>query len=101
MPETSQQDPKVVQAIRNECYKLADILIKKNHDYGSSAFQSPLLNPVLSPREAIEVRMSDKIARMNQLSTDDPEVAESREDTVRDLAGYCILWLLASGESWT
>jgi hypothetical protein len=38
--------------------------------------------------------MSDKVARLQKLLTGDrAEVDESIEDTMRDLAGYSILWL--------
>ena len=74
--------------------QLVALLLAKNADYGGSAWQIPTLAPVLSPREAIQCRMSDKIQRLQTLlSGTAPEVLESTEDTMRDLAGYCILWL--------
>jgi hypothetical protein len=69
-------------------------LLRKNTDYGSSAWQTPILAPRMTPREAIQCRMSDKVARLQKLLTGDrAEVDESIEDTMRDLAGYSILWL--------
>ena len=74
--------------------QLVALLLAKNADYGGSAWQLPTLAPGLSPREAIQCRMSDKIQRLQTLlSGTAPEVLESAEDTMRDLAGYCILWL--------
>ena len=74
--------------------QLVALLLAKNADYGGSAWQIPTLAPVLSPREAIQCRMSDKIQRLQTLlSGTAPEVLESTADTMRDLAGYCILWL--------
>jgi len=72
-------------------------LLKKNIDYGSTVWDTPILAPHLKDNEAILVRMSDKIARMNNLLTvkSNPKVEESLEDTIRDLGGYALL-LLAS-----
>ena len=69
-------------------------ILRKNADYGCSAWKPPVLIPTLPVNEAILVRMSDKIARMQSLSGKDPEIAsESISDTIADLAGYSILWL--------
>lgn len=69
------------------------MLLRKNSDYGDSAWKRPLLKPTLDPGDAIMVRMTDKIERIAQLQTKDAEVAESLEDTIRDLGAYCLLWL--------
>lgn len=75
-------------------------LLKKNKDYQGSAYQSPCLLQKLSPREGIQVRMSDKIQRLqNLLKGNAAEVKESVEDTVCDLSGYGILWLTAPEEA--
>ena len=38
--------------------------------------------------------MSDKVARIAALNAGETDrVGESLADTVRDLAGYCVLWL--------
>jgi hypothetical protein len=69
-------------------------LLHKNADYGGSAWQVPLLAPQLTPRQAIQCRMSDKVMRLAKLLTgEQAQVAESIEDTMKDLAGYSILWL--------
>ena len=69
-------------------------LLKKNADYGSSAWQVPVLAPRLSAFDGIQCRMSDKVARLNQLlAGNDAQVAESIADSFRDLVGYGILWL--------
>jgi hypothetical protein len=80
---------------------IVDTLLRKNHDYGCSAWRVPVLAPGMTPRQAIQCRMSDKISRLNTLLSGDVEakVKESIEDTMKDLAGYAILWLGAeSGE---
>ena len=69
-------------------------LLKKNSDYGGSVWQVPILAPQLTPRQAIQCRMSDKVQRLARLlSGEKPQVQESIDDTMRDLAGYAILWL--------
>jgi hypothetical protein len=71
---------------------LTETLLKKNRDYGSSAFESPVLAPDLASRKALLVRMSDKVKRIAQLQkTGTAEVQESLEDTIGDLAGYSLL----------
>jgi hypothetical protein len=69
-------------------------LLQKNSDYGGSAWQVPLLAPQLTPRQAIQCRMSDKVMRLAKLLTgEQAQVQESIDDTMKDLAGYSILWL--------
>lgn len=70
-------------------------LLRKNADYGSSGLCEPILVPGMEPRQALLVRMSDKIARIQTLQHKGPEVAESLEDTMLDLANYCLLWVAA------
>lgn len=71
------------------------LLIRKNTDYGSSVFSSPILRPALDPLVAIDVRMSDKIKRIANLlekpSSDYSITDESVEQTLDDLCGYIIL----------
>jgi hypothetical protein len=77
------------QNVRRITDQIADLLIAKNKAYGDSA-----LNPirVFSKSDRIEqlnVRIDDKISRI-QRGTDFED-----EDTVRDLAGYLVLRLIA------
>ena len=101
--ETTLENDRAVQ-IFNVCQNLAELLIAKNRDYGDSAFKSPPLAPNLSPASAILVRMGDKIERLETLARklangDGIAVAsESVEDTIGDLAGYCVLLLIAMKE---
>ena len=74
------------------CENLATLL-RKNADYGSSGLQEPLLVPGMDARQSLLVRMSDKVARIRALQSKGPEVAESLEDTMLDLANYCLLWV--------
>lgn len=102
--ETTIENDRAIQ-IFNVCQDLAEMLIAKNHDYGDSAFKSPPLAPCLSASAAILVRMGDKIERLETLARklsngDGIAVAsESVEDTIRDLAGYCVLLLIAMKEA--
>jgi hypothetical protein len=80
--------------------QIVDTLLKKNTDYGGSAWQTPILAPTLSARQAIQCRMSDKVMRLARLlSGETALVQESIEDTMRDLAGYSVLWIAAPEES--
>lgn len=74
--------------------EIVALLLKKNADYGQSAWQPPLLAPEQAPDVGIRVRMSDKIQRLQRLlAGNTAEVNESIADSFRDLAGYAILWL--------
>lgn len=78
---------------------LRKILISKNQNYGNSAFRPPVLLPDLPAEKAIFVRMSDKVARLAQLTSGEKDrVGESIEDTLYDLAGYCVLAIIAMRE---
>jgi hypothetical protein len=81
--------------IAAEVLRIGETLLAKNADYGSSAHKPPALAPHLDPGAAILVRMSDKIARIVSLTKPGftANVDESLDDTFRDLAGYCVLWL--------
>lgn len=74
---------------------VTQLLLKKNADYGSSAWKSPLLAPECGADAGMRVRMSDKIERLiGLLKGRAPDVAdEPIEETVKDLIGYLVLWL--------
>lgn len=76
------------QQIINKLYK---IYVDKNHDYGNSfddtCDEFGLVAPV--------IRMNDKIKRCKSvLKNNDFKVNESLEDTISDLANYCIMTLM-------
>lgn len=84
------------QQITTMCRKLQDLLLAKNSNYGNSALTAPALRPGISAKDALLVRMSDKIARLRTLTTGtEDHVGERLEDTIMDLAGYCMLYLIA------
>ena len=75
---------------------LTALLIRKNRDYGNSATSRPLLCNTFTARQGIQCRMSDKVARLvTAFSGKVLSVKESTRDTVKDLAGYCLLWLVS------
>ena len=83
------------QLIAETGVSIVELLIRKNTDYGSSAWTPPILAPGVDPDTAMRVRMSDKLARITQIlaSASDPLVNESIDETFGDLAGYLILLL--------
>lgn len=88
--------------IKSECKALAELICRKNTDYGDAAEKSPVLLPFLPSRTAIFVRMSDKIERMRTLLNSQACAVvhdETFQDTVRDLAGYCVLLLITGKKS--
>jgi len=86
----------VKHKIIHECESLRELLISKNSNYGNSALTSPPFASVTT-REALMVRLGDKFNRLQTLSKGEPDkVGESINDTIRDIAGYCILILIES-----
>ncbi len=86
--------------IATEGLKLILLLLAKNQDYGTSAWESPVLCQQMTARDALLVRMSDKIKRLQHLLQGNaPRVSESIDDTLRDLAGYCLLELARSAST--
>jgi hypothetical protein len=63
--------------------EIADMLIKKNADYGYS-------NLTKHGMTGIIVRLSDKLARLENLQHKKGQVEETTEDTLKDIAGYAI-----------
>ena len=64
--------------------------IKKNSDYGNSF--SDLYDEYGSIISEIHIR--EKFNRFKQLRTNESQVGESIEDTLMDMANYCLLTLL-------
>ena len=76
--------------IKKVCARLEETLLAKNADYGNSFASSRLTNT--TTRERILIRLDDKFARLASLLERDPAF-ESIEDTILDIAGYCVLFL--------
>jgi len=65
---------------------------RKNSNYGNSVAKSPSLIPDMYPQQAILVRMSDKLARLQSLyAGEQDKVGESLRDTWVDLGNYLCL----------
>lgn len=70
--------------------EMADIVSRKNADYGNSYFR---LRSEWGPM-SFGARLGDKYYRLaNLLRGHKPQVNESVEDTIRDIIGYCLLEL--------
>ena len=78
------------------CKELNDVLNKKNADYGDSALTLPVLCKNLTSYDGIMVRLGDKFLRLRNLNGGHKDsVGESIRDTILDIAGYCVLALIA------
>lgn len=86
-------------AIVSTLIDVGSLLIRKNQNYGNSAFQQPFFVPSLSAMEAILVRIGDKISRLKELFDGHGDlVGEAVTDTVADLIGYFVLLRIALNE---
>ena len=86
----------MIDKITTVCDSIEKTLISKNTDYGNS-FQETLCK---YGDVAFMVRLDDKFARLNSLFKNQSVWVkdESFEDTVRDIAGYCLLFLAIKKE---
>lgn len=76
------------------CGQLADILKKKNHDYGDSFYRMYKKHGNHAPM----LHMEEKLERLDTLlgTTEvSNHVRESIEDSLIDLAGYCVLTIIS------
>lgn len=72
------------------CQQLNDIYTKKNHDYGDSFAQIRARRS-----DAILIRLFDKYLRLETLMDGvEALVPESIDDTLKDMANYCIMELI-------
>lgn len=75
--------------------EVADIVERKNHDYGNSYFR---LRDEWG-EVSFGARLGDKYHRLQNLLTGaKAQVDESIEDTIRDVIGYCLLELAYRNE---
>lgn len=81
--------PSFERNVRRITDQIADLLIAKNKAYGDSALNPIRVFSKSNRIEQLNVRIDDKISRI-QRGTDFED-----EDTVRDLAGYLVLRLIA------
>lgn len=73
------------QAVHQAAKEVADLVIRKQRDYGPKN----IMNSVVSPELSIAVRLNDKLARLANLVQKgvSPE-NESLRDTADDIIGY-------------
>ena len=72
------------------------LLKKKNQSYGAAVMRAPVLTPQLPPTVAVCVRVSDKLGR---LFSGGRIEGENFEDTLRDLAGYIVIFEILTSET--
>lgn len=73
------------QEIARECDFIRDMLLEKNRKYGDSALRPVRVFSRADPIEQINVRIDDKLSRMQSSQSDEDE------DVDLDLIGYLIL----------
>lgn len=84
------------QRIESVCDELKTFLLAKNAAYGNSALDPVRVFSRVDTVAQIEVRLDDKLSRL-QRGHDMPD--ESRRDTIKDIAGYLVLYLIALEKS--
>ena len=82
--ETSYKIEEVINEVK-------ELLLLKNEQYGNSALEPVGIFAQGKASDLIRVRMDDKISRL-ALGI---ETIEKDEDIILDLAGYCVLLLIA------
>ncbi len=76
---------------------IKETLITKNKNYGNSALEPLRVFSKADPVEQLKVRIDDKLSRISRGSKEGISLSdESFTDTVRDLIGYLVLFLIAS-----
>lgn len=75
------------EAIVDTCDQLSNLLLAKNRSYGNSATDPIRVFSKVSADEGLLLRIDDKLSRIARGHEYD------EEDTLKDLAGYCILLL--------
>lgn len=75
--------------IEAECDAICELLLAKNRKYGDSALNPVRVFAKADPIEQINVRIDDKLSRMQSAQSDEDE------DVDLDLIGYLILRRIA------
>lgn len=93
--EQEAKEKSKVERFRSIATSLADLYELKNHDYGDSFGQTFQKLGIIS---AI-TRISDKYNRIVSLATNKEQKVkdEAIEDTLKDMASYCIMTLIELG----
>lgn len=75
--------------IKSIALEVANLVEKKNRDYGNS-FDKTIAE---YGDVAYFLRIEDKLSRLKSLTSKDAEVNESIEDTLKDIIGYTLLMI--------
>ena len=86
---TQQKITELAEAIR-------DLLLYKNEKYGDSAINPKKIFYKGDARNAILIRLDDKLSRITANTDDSPRVND-----VADIIGYCTLLLISMGVTQT
>ena len=81
----------VQQLISDTCDKIKEMLLEKNRKYGNSALIPKRIFSKANPIEQINVRIDDKLSRIESAQKNEDE------DVELDLLGYLILKQVANG----
>lgn len=89
--EVNNPKNEMLESIKHQCEMMTHTLITKNKDYGNS-FENTLNK---YGDVALMLRLEDKFKRLESLFRNKENLVkdEGFEDTLRDLAGYCLLYL--------
>ena len=83
------------QACQSIAFEVADLVAKKQHDYGQG-------NILAFGEYGVLVRLNDKVERLkNLLGKSKPPANEPIEDTWRDIVGYGLIALMLRRGSFT
>ena len=86
---TQQKITELTEAIR-------DLLLYKNEKYGDSAINPKKIFYKGDARNAIMIRLDDKLSRIKANTADTPRIND-----VADIIGYCTLLLISMGITQT
>lgn len=78
------------EILNNIIEPIVDMLVKKNQDYGNAFFD--LLDEYGDI--VFIIHLKEKLYRLTSLTTQENKNFESKEDSIKDIIGYCILYLL-------
>lgn len=90
LPEMKQSD--FSQSLTKTLEELGTMLLSKNASYGNAALEPLRIFSKADSVEQLKVRIDDKLSRLQRGS-------EIGEDTVKDLTGYLILYLMARSKN--
>lgn len=90
VPEVKQSD--FSQALTKTLEELGTMLLSKNASYGNAALDPLRIFSKADSVEQLKVRIDDKLSRLQRGS-------DIGEDTVKDLTGYLILFLMARAKN--